>query len=381
MGDGPRKAYRAAVAAGALKADAAQAEAAERLQGLSERLRGYRGARRGPFGVTPSAPKGLYIWGDVGRGKSMLMDLFFAAAPVRAKRRVHFHAFMLEIHDAINAWRKLEAKGKLREAKALRLKARGAALDDPMPPVGAKVARGATLLCFDEFHVTDVADAMILGRLFEALFNEGVVIVATSNRAPGELYKNGINRQLFLPFIALIEARLDVFALDGPIDYRLERLKGVEVYHTPLDASADAAMDMAWRRLTDTGKGQSETLTVQGRTLKVPQAAAGVARFLFEDLCARPLGPADYLALAQTYHTLLIDRIPKMGPERRNEAARFVTLIDALYEMKAKLICSADAPPTELYTGGDGAFEFHRTASRLIEMQSADYMALGHCAG
>ena len=379
MGDGPRKAYRTAIASGALKADAAQAAAADRLQGLSERLRGYRGARRGLFGGGASVPKGLYIWGDVGRGKSMLMDLFFASAPVRAKRRVHFHAFMLEIHEAINAWRKLDAKGKLREAKALGLKARGAALDDPMPPVGAKVARGATLLCFDEFHVTDVADAMILGRLFEALFSEGVVIVATSNRAPGDLYKNGINRQLFLPFIALIEQRLDVFALDGPIDYRLERLKGVEVYHTPLDANADAAMDTAWQRLTDTPKGHSETLTVQGRTLKVPQAAAGVARFFFEDLCARPLGAADYLTLAETYHTLLIDRIPKMGPERRNEAARFVTLIDALYEMKTKLICSADAPPTELYTGGDGSFEFHRTASRLIEMQSADYMALGHC--
>jgi len=379
MGDGPRKTYRAAVASGALKPDAAQEAAAERLQALSERLRRYRPGRS-LFGTAHAAPKGLYIYGDVGRGKSMLMDLFFASAPMRAKRRVHFHAFMLEIHDAINTWRKLDAKGKLREAKGLGLKARGSALDDPIPPVGARVARSAMLLCFDEFHVTDVADAMILGRLFEALFMQGVVIVATSNRAPGELYKNGINRQLFVPFIALIEQKLEVFGLAGPTDYRLERLKSVEVYHAPLDAMADRAMDTAWLGLTDMPKGQAETLSVQGRTLKVPQAAKGVARFSFEELCARPLGAADYLEIAQTYHTVLIDRIPKMGPERRNEAARFVTLIDALYEMKTKLICSADAQPTELYTGGDGSFEFHRTASRLIEMQSADYMALGHCA-
>lgn len=380
MGDGPRKAYRSAVASGALKADAQQAAAAERLQALSDKLRGYRRRPKGLLGGLSTPPRGLYIYGDVGRGKSMLMDLFFAAAPVRAKRRVHFHAFMLEIHDAINAWRKLDAQGKQRMARALKLKTRGHAIDDPLPPVGAKIAGAATLLCFDEFHVTDVADAMILGRLFEALFAEGVVIVATSNRAPRELYLNGINRQLFVPFIALIETKLDVFSLSGPVDYRLERLKSVEVYHTPLDALADKAMDDAWRGLTDVSKGQSETLTVQGRILKVPQAAKGVARFSFEELCARPLGAADYLAIAQRYHTLLIDRIPRMGPERRNEAARFVTLVDALYENKTKLICSADAAPSELYLGGDGSFEFHRTASRLIEMQSTDYMALGHCA-
>jgi cell division protein ZapE len=250
--------------------------------------------------------------------------------------------------------------------------------DDPIPPVARAIAEEARLLCFDEFQVGDVADALILGRLFEQLFARGVVIVATSNTAPELLYEGGLNRQLFLPFIAEIKERLDVVELDGGIDYRLQRLSGLNIYLQPLGAEADVAMDAAWQRLTDTKRGATQTLRVLGRTVTIPQAAKGVARFNFGDLCAKPLAAADYLAIAHGFHTVLLDHIPKLEPAQRNEARRFVVLIDTLYDEGVKLICSAAAPPEQLYKTGDGAEAFRRTVSRLHEMQSADYLKRGH---
>jgi cell division protein ZapE len=351
--------YHAAVSRGELKDDAAQRAAAETLNALARALARYRPGPRLFFKAKPP-PRGLYIWGDVGRGKSMLMDLFFAEARVSAKRRVHFNAFMVETHAKIHAERQR------------------AQSDDPIPPVTRAVAEEAQLLCFDEFQVGDVADAMILGRLFEQLFARGVVIVATSNTAPERLYEGGLNRQLFLPFIAQIKERLDVVELGGNVDYRLQRMSGLNIYLQPLGVTADAAMDAAWQRLTDTRRGAPQTLRVLGRALTIPQAAKGVARFGFGDLCANPLASADYLAIAQDFHTVLIDHIPKLGPAERNEARRFVVLIDTLYDEGVKLICSAEAPPEQLYKSGDGAEAFRRTVSRLHEMQSEDYLKRGH---
>jgi len=348
--------YRKAVAQGELKPDAAQARAVARLSVLARALKSYRPGRW--FGGKP--PRGLYLWGDVGRGKSMLMDLFFAEAKVARKRRVHFNEFMVEAHAAIHAERQR------------------AGHSDPIPPVARAIADAATLLCFDEFQVTDVADAMILGRLFEQMFERGVVIVATSNTPPDRLYEGGLNRQLFLPFIAAIKQRLEVVGLDGPVDYRLHRISGIAVYLHPLGPETDAKMDAAWLRLTDCKKGAAQTLTVLGRSLRVPQAARGAARFEFADLCARPLAGADYLAIAHAFHTVLIDHIPHLSSERRDEARRFVLLIDTLYDEGVKLICSAAAAPEELYVEGDGAEAFRRTVSRLHEMQSDDYLKRGH---
>ncbi|MGZ6005880.1 MAG: cell division protein ZapE [Rhizomicrobium sp.] len=351
--------YRAAVAKGELKDDAAQRRAAERLHMLARAVGKHRPGRRLFFAPKP-APRGLYIWGDVGRGKSMLMDLFFAEASVEAKRRVHFNAFMVETHAKIHEERQREGS------------------DDPIPPVARAIAEKARLLCFDEFQVSDVADAMILGRLFEQLFERGVVIVATSNTPPDHLYEGGLNRQLFLPFIDEIKQRLDIIELNGPVDYRLQHMSGLNVYLHPLGPKADAAMDAAWQRLTDAKRGAAINLTVLGRTLTVPQAARGVARFAFEDLCARPLAAADYLAVAHSFHTVLIDHIPRLGPDQRNEARRFVVLIDTFYDEGVKLICSAATAPDALYETGDGAGAFRRTASRLHEMQSEDYLKRGH---
>lgn len=351
--------YRAAVAKGELKDDAAQRHAAERLNALARAMGKYRPGRSLFFAAKPP-PRGLYIWGDVGRGKSMLMDLFFAEAPVETKRRIHFNSFMVETHARIHEERQREGG------------------DDPIPPVARAIAEKARLLCFDEFQVNDVADAMILGRLFEQLFERGVVIVATSNTPPDQLYEGGLNRQLFLPFIAHIKQRLEIVELNGPVDYRLQRMSGLNVYMQPLGREVDAAMAAAWLRLTDVLDGAPLPLTVLGRTLTVPQAAKGVARFAFEDLCARPLAAADYLAIAHSFHTVLIDHIPKLGPSQRNEARRFVVLVDTLYDEGVKLICSAAAAPDALYESGDGAQAFRRTASRLHEMQSEDYLKRGH---
>jgi cell division protein ZapE len=349
--------YRAAIASGELKRDAAQERAAARLAALAKSLKSHR--RRLFF--TPARPaRGLYLWGDVGRGKSMLMDLFFAEAPAAQKRRIHFNEFMVDTHAAIHAERQR------------------AGSSDPIPPVARAIADAARLLCFDEFQVTDVADAMILGRLFEQLFQRGVVVVATSNVAPDRLYEGGLNRQLFLPFIAEFKRRLDIVELDGAVDYRLHRIAGLSTYIQPLGAAADAAMDAAWRKLTDRSHGAPQNLTILGRTLRVPQAAKGVARFDFADLCTQPLAGADYLAVARAFHTVLIDHIPQLGPSQRDEARRFVLLIDTLYDEGVKLICSATAPPGELYVSGDGVESFRRTVSRLHEMQSEDYLKRGH---
>ncbi|PIW30821.1 MAG: cell division protein ZapE [Rhodobacterales bacterium CG15_BIG_FIL_POST_REV_8_21_14_020_59_13] len=351
------------IKAARLTRDEGQIAAAKALTGLHERLARWR-IRDGWVRHKTQPPKGLYLWGGVGRGKSMLMDIFFRTAPVAKKRRVHFHEFMQETHGRIGDWRKrLERK-------------RGQ--DDPIPPVAKAIAAEARLLCFDEFQVADIADAMLLGRLFEHLFDIGVVVVATSNRAPDDLYRDGINRQLFLPFIAELKSRLDVMEIASGIDHRLQQLTAAPVYYTPLGPEAEAALEDAWNRLTQGAEPRSCTLTVQGRALRVPREAAGVARFTFEELCARPLGAADYLALASQFHTLLAGDVPQLKPEKRNEAKRFVTLIDALYEAKTKLIMSAAAEPDDLYPAGDGAFEFERTASRLMEMRSESYLAAAH---
>ena len=351
--------YRRALVDGTLKSDAAQQAVAERLHALARLLAKYRPGAFSFFGKK-KVPRGLYIWGDVGRGKSMLMDLFFGEAAVSPKRRMHFNAFMADVHARLHI-----ARAKTETA-------------DPIAAVAQGLAQEALLLCFDEFQVTDVADAMILGRLFEQLLGAGTVIVATSNVAPERLYEGGLNRQLFLPFIGLIEARLDVLELDGPTDYRLHRLSGRPVYLTPLSREADAAMDDAWRRLTDCEQGEPARLTVFGRSLLVPQAARGVARFSFADLCENPLAAADYLEIARHFHTVLIDHIPVLAAKDRNAARRFVLLIDTLYDQGVKLICSADAAPGRLYPEGDGADAFRRTASRLAEMQSDDYLRRGH---
>lgn len=351
------------IEAGGLTRDEGQIAAAEALTDLHERLGKWR-IRDGWFRRKTSPPKGLYLWGGVGRGKSMLMDLFFRSAPVAKKRRVHFHEFMQETHARISTWRK-----RLERKKGQ---------DDPIPPVAKAIAADARLLCFDEFQVTDIADAMLLGRLFEQLFDIGVVVVATSNRVPDDLYRDGINRQLFLPFIAELKERLEVMEIASGIDHRLQQLTAAPVYYTPLGPDADAALEDAWNRLTQGAEPQSCTITVQGRAVPVPREAAGVARFTFNELCARPLGAADYLALAARFHTLLIASVPELSPEKRNEAKRFVTLIDALYEAKTKLVMSAAAEPDDLYPAGDGAFEFERTASRLMEMRSQSYLAAAH---
>jgi len=349
--------YRAAVARGELRPDAGQERAVGRLDALARALAGKRA-----FSLfrKPQAPRGLYIWGDVGRGKTLLMDFFFEEAAAEKKRRAHFNSFMVDVHARIHAER---------------LKAGS---DDPIPPVAKALADEARLLCFDEFQVSDVADAMILGRLFDRLFAEGVTIVATSNTPPGRLYEGGLNRQLFLPFIEEIKHRLEVVELNGPTDYRLQRLSGVRVYITPLGAAADAAMDAAWARLTDTARGKPAALTVQGRAVPVPQAARGVARFDFGELCDRPLAAADYLAIARHFHTLLIDHIPVMTDNMHNVARRFTLLVDTLYDEGVKLICSAAAAPDALFTTGTNADAFRRTVSRLAEMQSEDYLRRGH---
>jgi cell division protein ZapE len=360
--EGPLALFHARLTAGELAPDPLQARAADRLQQLWDELQDYHPQASGGFlarfGLAkpaPPPPKGLYIFGRVGRGKSMLMDAFFSTVPGEKKRRVHFFAFMADIHARIHARR--TEKG------------------DPIAPVAQDIANETTLLCFDEFHVVDIADAMILGRLFAALFAAGVVVVATSNRAPDKLYEGGLQRERFLPFIDLLKERLDVIELDGPRDYRLQRFKGRQVYFTPPDAKAKAALAQAFADLTDGASPECETLTVLGRELQVPRAAKNVAWFTFDELCVQPLGPNDYLALIGRYHTFILDGIPKLNFERRNEAKRFNIFIDTLYDAHGNLVCSAEAPPQELYTEGEGSFEFQRTVSRLIEMQSDDYIA------
>ena len=364
---GPLARYRALVAQGKVRPDAAQARVAERLDALHHMLGGYRPNNHPPgwrsllkLDRRREPPRGLYIHGSVGRGKSMLMDLFFGGAPVERKRRVHFHAFMAEVHARLHE-RRQSTKGQQA---------------DPLIHVAAEIADSAWLLCFDEFVVNNIADAMILGRLFQTLVELGVVFVATSNFAPDELYKDGLQRDRFEPFIELIKREVDVIGLDGTVDYRMARLAGRPVYHTPLGQVADHALAQAWADLTDDAACKVEAVEVLGRTVEVPCAAKGVARFTFDELCARPLGASDYLALAARYHTLIISDVPQLGSALHNEARRFITLIDELYESKTKLVMAAAAPPEQLYPDGTGAFEFRRTISRLMEMQSADYLAI-----
>jgi cell division protein ZapE len=365
---GVRARYDALVAAGELRADPDQAAAAAALDRLQQELEATP-----PRGSTlwkllrkvPPPPRGLYMFGGVGRGKSMLMDLFYDCVKVTPKKRAHFHEFMLDVHARLAQARKGE-KG------------------DPIPPVAEALAEEGRLLCFDEMVVNNMADAAIMSRLFAGLLERRVTIVTTSNRAPDDLYKNGLNRQLFLPFIDMIKDRLDVMTLDGPTDYRLDRLGGSQLWHSPNGEAATKALSAAFFRLTDypvedRAHVPTEELAVQGgRTLHVPKSLKGVAVFSFKRLCAEARGAPDYLAIARRFHTVIIVGIPVLGPEKRNEAARFVTLIDALYEYKVKLLASADAEPAVLYPEGDGAFEFERTVSRLMEMQSDDYLALGH---
>ena len=363
----------ALIAAGRIERDEAQIALAARLDALAASLADYRPPRRAGalnwlIGARPvAAPRGLYIHGAVGRGKTMAMDLFFDAAPTSAKRRVHFHAFMADVHARIQRWR-------------LRRKAGEANGEDPIAPVAADLAGEAWLLCFDEFSVRDIADAMILARLFAALFAAGVVVVATSNVAPDELYAGGLNRALFLPFIALLHERVDIVALESRTDFRLEKLNRAPVYYCPVDAAASRALDAAFLRLTGAARGEPAEIELLGRSFIAPQAVDGVARFAFDDLCRRPLGSPDFLAIARRFHTLLIDGIRIMSRDQRNEAKRFINLIDTLYDQRVKLIASAEAEPDALFAGEDGyeAFEFSRTASRLIEMRSRDYLALPH---
>jgi len=371
MVDGPLSAYRALHQAGDIKPDPAQEDAAKALQRLHDALTGYVPIRPAlgwavklGLGRRPDPPPcGLYIHGPVGRGKSMLMDLFFESAPIAKKRRVHFHAFMIEVHDAIHAWR----QDKTRKSDR-----------DPLPQIAENIARDTWLLCFDEFHVTNIADAMILGRLFTALFENGVVVVTTSNFAPEDLYKNGLQRVRFVPFIELLQERLECLELTSPTDYRLARLKAMRVFHAPLGAASTQALRRAFQDLTDGATPVCETLTVKGRTVPVPQAAAGVACFSFDALCGQPLGAEDYIRIAEHYHTLILDGVPRLREDRRNEAKRFMTLIDTLYEHKVKLVMAAEVPPHDLYRGETHGFEFERTISRLMEMQSNDYLAADH---
>ncbi len=348
--------YEARVAAGLLRPDPAQHAVLPRLQALREWLEAQGGRRNGflsRFRRPEPAPKGLYLWGGVGRGKSMLMDLFHAATDTPAKRRVHFHAFMQEVHRGMHA-------------------ARQQGVEDALAPVAEALLRDLRLLAFDELQVTDITDAMIVGRLFEKLFAGGVVVVATSNRPPEDLYKDGLNRNLFLPFIGLLRQRLEVVELESPTDYRRHRLAGAQVYFHPASA-AGGRIEAMWADLTGGAPPETLRLAVNGREVELPRFASGVARATFWDLCARPLGPADYLALAQAVRVLILEDIPQLSAENYNEAKRFVTLIDALYEARVKLVASAAAAPEQLYLEGEGTFEFARTASRLIEMQSADW--------
>jgi cell division protein ZapE len=373
--EGPLPAYRAKLAGGELAHDSSQELAAERLQDLWRRLRGYDPAPSAPAGgllgrllrrkpveeAGETRPNGLYLVGQVGRGKSMLMDLFFDVADVPRKQRIHFHKFMQQAHARIHQWKQTHTN-----------------VSDPIPPLADSIAADSALLCFDEFQVNDIADAMILGRLFQALFARNVVVVATSNTTPDNLFKGQPGRDAFLPFIALIKQNLDLLVMEDGQDFRRARIRGMPTWHVPADARADAALDNAFAELTGQAHGAPETLMVMGRALTVPQAARGVARFDFSTLCATALGAGDYLALATHFHTLILDGIPRLSPDNFDQARRFITLIDTLYDHRVKLVASAADMPDRLYMRGENAKMFERTASRLEEMQSQDWLALAH---
>ena len=367
--------YENLVVAKKLERDRDQERLLARFAALEQRVATHRSARRtrpvgwlfGGRNQDTDIAKGIYVFGEVGRGKTMLMDLFFEASPVVRKRRAHFHEFMADVHERVRAFRQRLKDGEIEGDDAIRLAA-------------GEIAEESWLLCFDEFHVTDIADAMILGRLFARFFELGVVVVATSNVAPSDLYRDGLNRALFRPFIAMIERHMEVLPLKARTDFRLEKLAGQKVWYVPADDAATAALDEAWRWLVGSTSGVPQELSVKGRRLRVPRAAMGVARFFFHDLCEQPLAAADYLRVAHEFHTLIIDRIPVMGFDERNAAKRFIILIDTLYDHSVKLVASAAAEPDALYEASDGfeAAEFKRAASRLIEMRSKSYLALPH---
>lgn len=363
--------YRHLVETGAIQQDAAQEAVAAALDDLIDRIAdrrleakssalGWLFARKHP---RRDPIRGLYLHGSVGRGKTMLMDMFFEHLPARRKRRVHFNDFMADVQDRIQKHRQARKDGTVKE-------------DDPIPPVAKALADEAWVLCFDEFSVTDIADAMILSRLFSALFANGVVLVATSNVEPENLYRDGLNRQLFLPFVDILKRHADVRTLDARKDYRLDRMNSLPVYLTPADAAADRQMDENWGIVTGGATAAPAEITVKGRHVAVPRAAGRAARFSFQDLCEKPLGARDYLALADRFDTIFVDRVPVMDDHKRNEAKRFILLVDTLYDHKMRLVMSAAAPAPELYRGrrGHEAFEFDRTVSRLIEMQSRDWL-------
>jgi cell division protein ZapE len=371
---GPLAAYSAMIADGLLASDHAQEAAVDRLQDLWERLRGYN-----PMPVPSSGgggflsrlmrrrhteeyvPTGLYLVGEVGRGKSMLMDLFFDTADVARKQRIHFHRFIQTVHARIHAWKKTHPD-----------------VTDPIPPLADQISADSALLCFDEFQINDIADAMILGRLFQALFDRGVVVVTTSNTAPDDLFKGQPGHDAFLPFIALINQRLELLVMDGGRDYRRERMRGLRTWQVPADEMSRRELDKAFTRLTGGSAVRPVTLTVMGRDLVVPQASDGVARFDFDSLCNTALGAGDYLAIATHFHTLVLDNIPRLSPDNYDQARRFIVLVDTLYDQRVKLIASADATPEQLYQRGENAKMFERTASRLDEMQSEDWLAQTH---
>jgi cell division protein ZapE len=370
---GPLPIYREMVANGSLAADPAQQTAVDRLQDLWERLRGYDPRPVPSVGggllsrlmrrrhAEEYVPTGLYLVGEVGRGKSMLMDLFFDTADVARKQRIHFHRFIQNVHTRLHAWKQAHPD-----------------VSDPIPPLADQIAAESALLCFDEFQVNDIADAMILGRLFQALFDRGVVVVTTSNTAPDDLFKGQPGRDAFLPFIALINQRLELLVMDGGRDYRRERMRGLRTWLVPADEMSRQELDKAFRRLTGGSAVRPVTLTVMGRQLVVPQASDGVARFDFSSLCDTALGAGDYLAIATNFHTLVLDGIPRLSPDNYDQALRFIVLVDTLYDQRVKLLASADAIPDQLYQRGENAKMFERTASRLDEMQSEGWLELTH---
>ncbi len=363
--------YRDRAKRGLIERDGAQEIVLARLDALRDALADYRMARKSSplgwlfrAGRSAEAPKGLYIHGPVGRGKTMLMDLFFDAIATRRKRRAHFHVFMADVHARVHEWRQARKAGTVKG-------------EDPIAPVAEALAEQAWILCFDEFAVNDIADAMILGRLFQALWAKGVIVVATSNVAPDDLYREGLNRALFLPFIALLQQHMEVASLEARTDFRLEKLSGAPVWHVPADERAHAALTRTFRALSGREHGSPTSVRVLGRDVPVPEAAQNIARFAFADLCEKPLGATDFVAIARRFDVLLIDDIPIIDAAKRNEAKRFINLVDALYDNQVKLIASAAGEPDALYVGENNreAFEWARTASRLTEMRSEEYLA------
>jgi cell division protein ZapE len=372
LDDRVTSAYEEKVRAGAIEPDAAQNDLVRELDAFLSELEAYESSKkRGALGrlltKKASKPRGFYIFGEVGRGKTMLMDLLYEAARVRAKRRVHFHSFMQDVHARIHAWRQSKVHGRTKGS-------------DPIAPVADQLVAQAWFLCFDEFAVTDIADAMLLARLFSALFERGCVVVATSNVEPANLYLGGLNRALFLPFITIFEKNVVVVKLDSRTDFRLEKLDDASVYYSPVDEHSRIMLDDLFQRLSGQSKGAPFALSFLGRTFTIREASNRVAKITFDELCRQPLGAADYLAIAEHFHTIVLSGVPVMRLSDRNEAKRFITLIDTLYDRGVKLVMSAEAPPNRLYLAEDGreAFEFQRTSSRLVEMQSRSYLALPH---